>query len=86
VTKPVVLSLHAERAMEERQIDLAWIERTVRSPEWTAPEPLDPSLERRFATVPERGGRILRVVCGENHDTITIVTAFLDRRARRPQP
>ena len=84
VTKPIVLTEHAKHAMAERGIDLAWVERTAREPEWTEPEPTDPALERRFRAVPERDGRILRVVCGEDHAIITIVTAFLDRRARRP--
>jgi len=84
VSKRIVLSNHARTAMTERGLDLAWIERTAREPEWTEPEPADPALERRFRAVPERDGRILRVVCGEDDATITIVTAFLDRRARRP--
>ncbi len=82
--KPIALTDHAKVAMAERALDLAWIDRTAREPEWTEPEPADPTLERRFRAVPERDGRILRVVCGEDDDTITIVTAFLDRRARRP--
>lgn len=84
MTKAIALTDHAKVALEERSLDLAWIERTARDPEWTEPEPGDPALERRFRAVPERDGRILRVVCGEDDATITIVTAFLDRRARRP--
>lgn len=83
MTKRIVLTDHANVALRERLLDLDWIERTARDPEWTEPEPADPALERRFRAVPERDGRILRVVCGEDDDTITIVTAFLDRRARR---
>jgi hypothetical protein len=83
VTKPVTLTAHALVVLNERALDLSWVERTAREPEWTEPEPADPSLQRRFRSVPERGGRILRVVCGEDDATITIVTAFLDRRARR---
>lgn len=84
MTKPIVLTDHAKVAMAERAIEFAWVERTVHEPEWTEPEPSDPALERRFRAVPERDGRILRVVCGEDDAMITIVTAFLDRRARRP--
>ena len=84
MTKPIVLTDHVRHAIAERALEVAWIERTARSPEWVEPEPLDPSAERRFRTVPERDGRILRVVCAENDAIIVIVTAFLDRRARRP--
>jgi hypothetical protein len=83
VPKPIVLTEHAQFAMTERRLDLPWIERTALAPEWTEPDP-DPTLQRRFRAVPEREGRILRVVCAEDHATITVVTAFLDRRARRP--
>lgn len=82
--KAVQLSAHAEHALRERELQLDWIVACVRSPEWREPDPTDPALERRFRSVPERGGRILRVVCGENDATITVVTAFLDRKARRP--
>ncbi len=82
--KRIVLTDHANVALTERSLDLAWVERTARMPEWTEPEPTDPTLERRFRAVAERDGRILRVVCGEDDATIVIVTAFLDRRARRP--
>lgn len=84
MAKRIVLTNHARTAVTERTLDLAWVERTALQPEWTEPEPSDPTLERRFRAVPERDGRILRVVCGEDDATITIVTAFLDRRARRP--
>jgi hypothetical protein len=48
-------------------------------------DPAHPEVERRFRTVPERGGRVLRVVVVETSEEIRIVTAFLDRRARKPK-
>ena len=82
--KRIVLSNHARIATTERALDLVWIERTALEPQWVEPELSDPTLERRFRAVPERDDRILRVVCGEDDGIINIVTAFLDRRARRP--
>ncbi|MCL4716610.1 MAG: DUF4258 domain-containing protein [Hyphomonadaceae bacterium] len=82
--KPIVLTDHASVALVERGLDVAWVERTVREPEWTEPDPFDPALERRFRATPERDGRILRVVCSEDDAIINIITVFLDRRARRP--
>ncbi len=84
MAKPIVLRVHATRALAERALELAWVERTARAPEWTEADPNDAALERRFRVVPEREGRILRVVCAENDAMILVVTAFLDRKARRP--
>ena len=85
MTKPIVLSEHAGEVASERAISPAWIEQTVVFPEWVQPDPNDAMLERRFWAVPERAGRILRVVCAESDTEIRVITAFFDRRARRPQ-
>ncbi|HEX3405719.1 MAG TPA: DUF4258 domain-containing protein [Caulobacteraceae bacterium] len=81
--KRLILSRHAEVVAEERRIERDWIERAAREPEWRAPD-ADASAERRFVTVPERGDRVLRVVCRENDIEIRVITVFLDRRAKRP--
>jgi Domain of unknown function (DUF4258) len=82
--KSVVLSGHAKLVATERQIDLNWIERAVRTPEWRTADPTWPGAERRFASVPERQNRVLRAVCVESDTEIRVITVFLDRRARRP--
>lgn len=78
------LTRHAQDAIEERGLDHSWIERTVREPEWSHPDPRQPGAERRFRAIPEFGGRILRVACIETVDEIRILTVFFDRDARRP--
>jgi uncharacterized DUF497 family protein len=82
--KKLVLTEHAEDALIERELDLNWIERAVRDPSWTVPDPRRPGVERRFRAIPEFGGRILRVACYETASEIRIVTVFFDRNARRP--
>ena len=82
--KPIILSVHAKQVLAERNIELGWLEAALSEPERSMPDPDDASAERRFRAIPERGGRILRVVCREGRDTIYIVTVFFDRRARRP--
>jgi hypothetical protein len=82
--KPLFYTQHAQDAVDERQIDPAWIERTVRSPEWKAPDPRRVGVERRFSTIPEYGDRVLRVACYETVLEIRILTVFFDRDARRP--
>jgi hypothetical protein len=83
--KPLRFTAHARVALEERLLERGWIERAVFEPEWQETDPNDPSVNRRFVALPERGGRVLRVVLVESATEIRILTAFLDRRARRPQ-
>jgi hypothetical protein len=84
VQKPLVLTQHARDAVEEREIDLGWIERAVRAPEWRHPDPHRAGVERRFRAIPEFGDRVLRVACFETPLEIRILTVFFDRRARPP--
>lgn len=83
-SRPIRFTAHAELAIAERQIDHAWVERTVREPEWRVGDPADPEVTRFYRAVPERGDRILRVVCVETDLEIRILSAYLDRGARRP--
>jgi len=80
--KPTRLTQHAQTVMRERDLRLDWIEAAAVSPDWTEPDPQDPSIQRRFRAVPERDNRILRVACVETVEEIRIVSAFFDRRAR----
>jgi uncharacterized protein YuzE len=63
--KPVTLTVHAHNRLQDRHIDLTWVEGTVRKPDWIEPDPLDRLIERRFRAIPEFGGRVLRVACVE---------------------
>jgi hypothetical protein len=80
--KPITLTVHAEHAIKERDLDRIWIERAVRKPDWREPD--SSGAERRFRAIPERDGRILRVVCAETDTEVRVITVFLDRKARRP--
>lgn len=81
--KPLLLTQHARDAFEERELLMEWVERTVREPEWTRPDPRRVGVERRFRSIPEFGNRVLRVVCYETALEIRILTVFFDRTARR---
>lgn len=65
--------------MARGEIAVAWVERTVREPDWTAPDPQNPALTRSFRRIGEAGGRVLRVVHRTQGHAILVVTAFLDR-------
>lgn len=74
---------HALGTLVDRQIDRAWVERTVEEPESTEPDPKHPERVRAFRPVPERDGRVLRVVYVPSAEGVHIVTMFLDRSRRR---
>lgn len=76
---------HAETVMLERKISRAWVENAVLNPDWIEPEPADSAVERRFCIIRENGNRVLRVVCVETAVDIRIISAFFDRKARKPQ-
>ena len=82
--KPLRFTRHAQDVIVERELDHTWIERTVREPEWSRPDPRRAGVERRFRAIPEFGGRVLRVACFETADEIRILTIFFDRDARKP--
>lgn len=64
-------------------LEISWVERIVRKPEWTTLDP-QPGVERRFGKVPELGGRVLRVACVEEEDHIRVLSVHPDRKARPP--
>lgn len=84
MAKLLRFTAHARQVMAERELEPEWVERTVHRPEWREADPRDPGVERRFRTVPERENRVLRVACVESHAEVRILSAFLDRGARRP--
>lgn len=79
----LILTIHARQRMLEYAIDEAWVERTVNQPEHTEPDPDDAALTRTYRRIPERGGRILRVVYRPDGSDIVVVTVHFDRGARR---
>jgi hypothetical protein len=85
MSKPAHYSLHAETVLRERRLEHSWVERTIGDPEWSEPDPSSGGAERRYRSVPERDGRYLRVICVETDTEIRIISAFLDRGARKPK-
>ena len=49
-----------------------------------APDPQGNGIEQRFRAIPEYENRVLRVACLETAAEIRILTAFFDRKAKRP--
>jgi len=83
--KPLIFTRHALGAIAERALAAEWIDAAVFEPEWEESEPDRSAVVRRFRSIPEHNSRILRVACVETDEHIRVLTAFFDRRARRPQ-
>jgi hypothetical protein len=75
----IVLTKHAEEAVEMRKLALDWIDRTLATPDFTHADPKDPTLTRSFKAISEAGGRILSVV---HRPEGKIVTVHFDRDAK----
>jgi hypothetical protein len=83
MAKPLRMTVHGDTALRERGIKLRWVETAISQPDWTTLDPR-PDRMRAFKTIPERDGRILRVVYAETVTEIRLITAFFDRNAKKP--
>ncbi|CAN5279929.1 hypothetical protein BH20VER2_BH20VER2_00890 [soil metagenome] len=73
------LTKHAQKALEERGIEIEWMERTLSAPESILPDPEDATVQRYFRKIPEFGGRILRVAVNTTVEPNRVVSVFFDR-------
>lgn len=78
----IIFTRHAETMLAERSIERVWVERTILEPSEIEADTEHGSV-RAYRTIPEYGGRVLRVVYSENEDEIRVITVFFDRAKRR---
>jgi uncharacterized DUF497 family protein len=76
------LTKHAQKALDEREIPIEWLERTITAPELTLPDPDDATVERRYRKIPEFGGRVLRVAVNTAVEPNRVVSVFFDRKMK----
>ena len=69
--------------LAERSIDREWVERTIAEPTAIEFDASRPGTIRAFRPIPERGGRMLRVVYISTGETARVLTVFFDRARRR---
>lgn len=74
---------HAMLAMAERELPAEWAALTITAPDWIEPDGENPALTRSFKRIPQAGDRVLRVVHRDDGGDILVITAFLDRGAKR---
>jgi len=79
----LILTKHAQQNVARDRLDLAWIEATITSPQHQDRDPTDITLKRAWRSIPQRGGRVLRVVFRPAGADIVVVTAFFDRGPKR---
>jgi hypothetical protein len=77
------LTKHAQEAIDLRDINFAWIEAAVSSPDLVEADRRHPDCTRSYKVIVEYGGRVLRVVHRAEGDDIEIITAHFDRGAER---
>lgn len=75
----IIYTNHALAMLTEREIEQSWVERAILEPEAIEPDPKHPERMRAFRRVPERDGRVLRVVYVYEGSDHRIITLFLDR-------
>ncbi len=78
-----IYSDHAKEMLAERGIESEWVERTVLTPDAIESDPKHADRVRAYKALPERDGRVLRVVYVELEGAHRIITLFLDRSRRR---
>jgi hypothetical protein len=75
-------TFHARYVLEIRQIQVEWMERALFHPVLTESCEDDPTLERRYAVIPEYGNRVLRVVVNKESLPECVVSVYFDRSKR----
>ena len=78
-----VFSKHALDMLTERDIREAWVQDAIDDPDWKF-EGFDGNMHF-YKSVTGREGRFLHVVTNARVQPAKVVTAFFDRRARRPE-
>lgn len=81
--KPLVLSKHAQDMIEERAIQLEWIEHVLQSRVFEEPDQQTLGAIRAYAPIAAFGNRMLRVVYYDTGSALRVITLFFDRRATR---
>ena len=78
-----IYSDHANEMLAERGLEREWVERTLLSPDVIESDPKHPDRVRAYKALPERDGRVLRVVYVGSGEAYRVITLFLDRSRRR---
>ncbi len=78
----LAFTAHAATVIAERDIQIAWVIRTVNSPAKVRPHATDTDLMHAYAHIAEYGNLVLHVVYNRSADPPRVVTAYFDRAMR----
>lgn len=76
----LVFTAHARTMMHERGIQEDWVKSTVLDPDMT--EQRDDDEVHYLKKIPQKGGKILRVIINPTTDPNRVITVFFDRRVQ----
>ncbi len=76
------LTRHAQKVLQEREIEIEWLERVLMNPASTMPDPMDADMEHRIGKIVEYGDRVLRVVVNTKVEPFRVVTVYFDRKMK----
>lgn len=76
------LTAHARMRLRQRNIKDEWIERTIRHPDRTCPDPEDPELRHAYKRIHAASDQILRVVYNPEVSPVRIVTALFETKRK----
>ena len=79
----ILLTKHAQEAVNVRGIAFAWIEEAISSPDFVEADPRHPERTRSYKAIAAFGRRMLRVVHRPEGDDVVIITVHFDRGVRR---
>ncbi|MFA4922695.1 MAG: DUF4258 domain-containing protein [Ignavibacteriaceae bacterium] len=71
-----ILSIHAQKVIYERKINLGWIENAINNPDKIEVDAECVELEHKLKIVKENGNKVLRVICKMSVKPVLIVMAF----------
>ena len=83
IAQGIRLSVHAAIQIPDRKIELDWVLKVLRKPEFVRNDWRHPGVKLAFGRVTQFGNRWLRVAYSEKIDGIVVVTAMYDRHAEK---
>ncbi|MBF2078224.1 MAG: DUF4258 domain-containing protein [Synechococcales cyanobacterium T60_A2020_003] len=76
------ISNHAQHQIQERNIEMAWVEATLASPDRLLPVADSYGNTHYLKQINDFGDRWLRVIVNPNVDPKRVITVFFDRRVK----
>jgi hypothetical protein len=82
--KKYKLSLHAQKSVRDREINLKWLEECLNNPDKIEPDQIDGTIVHYLKVITDANTKVLRLVLRWNEDKslALIITVFFDKRVK----